>query len=122
MIDKLPDLVNCNARLVHRGRFLNTAFLVEIGDAQHVIEIRAGRIAALSSGHLVMPRWTFGLRAPRDVWDRFWQPLPPPGFHDLFAMMKSGQMRIEGDLYPFMSNLLYFKDVMAAPRPREATL
>jgi len=28
-------------------------------------------------------------------------------------------MRIEGDLHPFMANLLYFKEVIAAPR-REA--
>jgi hypothetical protein len=25
-------------------------------------------------------------------------------------------MRVEGDIHPFMSNLLYFKDVIAAPR------
>jgi hypothetical protein len=25
-------------------------------------------------------------------------------------------MRVEGDLHPFMTNLLYFKDVIAAPR------
>jgi len=28
-------------------------------------------------------------------------------------------MQIEGDLHPFMANLLYFKDVIASPR-REA--
>ena len=31
-------------------------------------------------------------------------------------MLKLGHLRMEGDLYPLMSNLLYFKDVLAAVR------
>jgi hypothetical protein len=27
-------------------------------------------------------------------------------------------MRVEGDIHPFMANLLYFKDVIAAPRQK----
>jgi hypothetical protein len=27
---------------------------------------------------------------------------------------------VEGDLHPFMANLLYFKDVLAAPRKENA--
>lgn len=30
-------------------------------------------------------------------------------------------MRIEGDLHPFMANLLYFKEVIAAPRRETAS-
>ncbi len=119
MIDRLADRVNADERLVARGRYVDTAFLMEIGDAQHLVHIRAGRVAAVTSGPLVMPRWTFALRAAPQVWERFWLPLPPPGYHDLFAMMKRRELRIEGDLYPFMSNLLYFKAVLAAPRRAE---
>jgi hypothetical protein len=65
------------------------------------------------------------LRAPREAWQTFWQKLPPPGFNDLFALFKRGLLRIEGDLHPFMANLLYFKDVLATPRrdgaPRQAS-
>ncbi len=32
MIEKLPDLVNGDARLVWRGRFLTVDFLVEVGE------------------------------------------------------------------------------------------
>ena len=42
--------------------------------------------------------------------------MPPPHFHDLFALAKRGEFRIEGDFYPLMSNLLYLKAVLAAPR------
>jgi hypothetical protein len=53
------------------------------------------------------------------VWDKFWQPLPPLGYTDIFALVKQKLMQVEGNLHPFMANLLYFKDVIAAPR-REA--
>ena len=34
----------------------------------------------------------------------------------MFALVKKKLLRIEGDLHPFMSNLLYFKGVLAAAR------
>ena len=42
--------------------------------------------------------------------------MPRPGFHDLFAMTKSGRASIDGNLQPLMANLRYFKEVLAAPR------
>lgn len=44
------------------------------------------------------------------------EPVPKPGWHDLFALCKRGAMRIEGGLHPFMANLQYFKDLVALPR------
>ena len=44
--------------------------------------------------------------------------MPPPGFHDLIAMLKVRALRIEGDQHPFMANLRYFKDLLALPRAR----
>ena len=116
MIEKIPELVNADASLVRRGRFLNTTFLVEIGDAGYLIRIVEGRVAPVTPGPFITPNYSFALRAPRQAWETFWQKLPPPGFNDIFALFKRGQLRIEGDLHPFMANLLYIKDVLAAPR------
>jgi hypothetical protein len=117
-MEKLAALVNADERLVQRGRYVDTRFLVEVGDTAWLIAIRSGRIAAVERGPFVMPSWVFALRAPREAWERFWQPQPPPGWHDLFALLKRRALRIEGDLHPFMANLLYFKDVLASLRPR----
>jgi hypothetical protein len=46
----------------------------------------------------------------------FWKKVPAPGHNDIFALFKRGKLTIEGDLHPFMANLLYVKDVLAAPR------
>ena len=59
---------------------------------------------------LVLPE----VGASRDSWEKLWSPTPLPGFTDVFALVKKKLLRIEGDLHPFMSNLLYFKGVLAA--------
>lgn len=116
----LPELVNANERLVHRGRFLTAVMRLDIGADAYLISIDRGRIAEVRKGPFVMPFWTFGLSCPADALARFWQPLPPPGFHDLFALLRRGDLTLSGNLQPFMANLLYIKDVMASLRsPKE---
>ena len=120
MMEELAQRVNANDRLVWRGRFVDTTFLVEVGDIPWLVKISAGRVTSVTRGPLVMPAWTFALRASRETWEQYWQASPAPGFHDLFALVKRRALRMEGNLHPLMSNLLYFKDVMAALRPSEA--
>jgi hypothetical protein len=116
MIEKLPDLVNGDAALVRRGRTLTVDVLIEIGAAPYYLSIAAGRIARIERGPLLTRSWSFAIRGSEHAWRQFWLPMPPPHFHDLFALAKRGEFRIEGDFYPLMSNLLYFKDVLSAPR------
>jgi hypothetical protein len=112
----LPDLVNGNAALVRRGRYLTVTFLVESGGVEFLVRVVEGRIVAVETGPFLMRSWTFALRASDEAWQRFWEAVPAPGFHDLFAMKKLGVARIEGDLVPLMANLRYVKEVVAAPR------
>jgi hypothetical protein len=115
-IERLAEAANANAWLVHRGRHLDVVFLVEVGPAQYLISIHRGRIESIDKGPLVMPRWTFALRGSEEAWATFWKSVPPPGFHDLIALLKVRALRIEGDQHPFMANLRYFKDLLALPR------
>jgi hypothetical protein len=115
-LESLPNLVNGNARLIKRGRFLTLELQIGLGSAPYHLVIERGRIAALERGpHLLRP-WRFAIRAGEEVWRRFWQAVPAPQDHDIFAFFKRGELTIEGDLQPFMANLFYFKDVLAAPR------
>ena len=116
MLDDLAERVNANAALVRRGRFLHTDFLIEVGDRPFHIRVRAGRIAEVREGAALMRPWRFAIRAPADAWQAFWQARPRPGYHDIFAMTKSGDAVIEGDLAPLMANLRYIKEVIAPPR------
>ncbi len=115
-IENLPGLANGDAWLVHRGRFLETTFLLGIGGVAYLVRINRGRVDAVERGPFVMPRWTFALRGSQEAWSTFWRPLPPPGFHDLIAMIKTRSLTLEGDQHPFFANLRYFKELLALPR------
>lgn len=116
MVDRLPDLVNADETLLRRGRHLTTDVMIEIDDQSHFITIEHGRVVAMQRGPAIMKSWSFAVRGSGEAWDKFWQPLPPPNFHDIFALAKLGAFRIEGDFRPLITNLLYFKALLAAPR------
>ena len=120
MIETIPKHVNADANLVRRGRFIDTTFMIAIDDVNYLLRIEGGRVTKVTPGPFITPDFSFALRASRAVWEKFWQPLPPLGFTDIFALVKQKLMRVEGDIHPFMSNLLYFKDVIAAPRKEAA--
>jgi hypothetical protein len=120
MIDKIASVVNADAGLIRRGRFVDTTFLIAIDEVYTLIRVQEGRITKVSPGPFITPDYSFALRASREVWEKFWQPLPPLGFTDIFALVKQKLMRVEGNIHPFMANLLYFKDVIAAPRKEAA--
>lgn len=115
-LESLPGLVNGDPWLVHRGRFLSVEMLIGLGRVPYHLTIEQGRIAGLERGPQPLRSWRFAIRGAEEAWRRFWRALPAPQEHDIFALAKRGEMTIEGDLYPLMANLLYFKDVLAAPR------
>jgi hypothetical protein len=116
MVERIPDLVNGDASLLRRGRYLNADIMIEIGAQPYYLSIEHGRVSALQRGPLVMRSWSFAVRGSEKAWQTFWQPFPPPNFHDIFALAKLGEFRIEGDYQPLLTNLLYFKALLAAPR------
>jgi len=120
MLERLAEIVNGNEDLVRRGRYFSDTFMLEVGETQYLIEVLQGRIESVELGPFVMRSWTFALRATEDVWQRFWQQLPKPGYHDIFALLRHNRIVLDGDLQPMMANLLYVKEVIAAPRKLKA--
>lgn len=119
MIERLKELVNKNDRLVQKGNRIDEVVLVGVGSETYRVTIRRGAIDSVEKGPFVMPSYTFGIFAPKEEWELFWSPTPPPGSHDLFALLKRRKLRLEGDLHCFMANLFYFKEVFASLRARE---
>ena len=116
MLERLAEIVNGNEDLVRRGRYFSDTFMLEVGETQYLIEVLQGRIESVELGPFVMRSWTFALRATEDVWQRFWENLPKPGYHDIFALLRHNRIVLDGELQPMMANLLYVKEVIAAPR------
>ena len=115
MLESLADTVNADEALVRRGRYVHATMLWGLGDERYAVRIDGGRVVSVDRPH-VMGTWTFAVRAPLAEWRQFWLADPPPGSHDLFALLRRQVAVVEGDLHPFMANLMYFKGVLAAPR------
>ncbi|MEC9433976.1 MAG: hypothetical protein VYD87_13825 [Pseudomonadota bacterium] len=106
--------------LAKRGRALDARMMLRAGTAETLVTIRAGAVILVEEGPFVMPSWDFAISAPAEDWALFLRPVPPPGSHDLMALLRRGAMRFEGDLHPLMSNLLYVKLLLASLRPAPA--
>ena len=61
-IERLAAAANGDAWLVHRGRHLDTTFLLGVGDTDYLVRIHRGRVEAVDKGPFVQPRWTFALQ------------------------------------------------------------
>jgi hypothetical protein len=113
---KIPTWLERSEALVARGRFLDCDCLLGPVEQPFHVAIRAGRIVDLTPAPVLMRSWRFSYRATSLAWAQHWQPMPRPGWHDLLALTKRGEAALEGDIHPFMTNLQYFKDVLALPR------
>src|SRR5574341_581758 len=116
MIEGLARLVNDNPTIVRWGRRMNETFMVEVGDTQYLIEVQDGLIRAVGKGPFTQRSWRFAIRGKRDAWEKFWQKTPAPGWHDLFGLLRRGEVAFEGDQRVLMAYLMYVKLVLAAPR------
>jgi hypothetical protein len=116
LLDRVAELVNGDPAIVRWGRHLNDTFMVEVGDQQYLVAVHAGRIESVAKGPFVMRSWRFAIRARRECWEKFWAKVPAPGWHDLFALLRRGDIVFEGDQRVLMAHLLYVKLVLAAPR------
>jgi hypothetical protein len=114
--EQIPGLFERDPDLVRRGAWFDTRFQVGIGSIPFDVTVQAGRIVSIERGPLLMRSWRFAIRGSAEAWRRHWQPVPEPGWHDLFALSKRGVLRMEGDLWPLVANLQYVKDLVALPR------
>jgi len=115
----LPGRVNADRALLRRGRFLSTKYHLAIGAEDFLVRIVDGRVTAIERGPLVTPSWVFEIAADAAAWDRFCEARPPPGHHDLFALLRRKELRLAGNLQPLMAHLQYFKEVLARLRRTE---
>ena len=116
MIERLAELVNGDPAIVRWGREMNETFMLEAGETQYLVTVRAGRIEKVEQGPFVMRSCRFAIRATKECWLQFLRSPPAPGWHDLFALLRRGEVKFEGDLRVMMAYLLYLKLALATLR------
>ena len=115
-LETLQDRAAGDALLARFGQDLDCALLVGDGDTDWLVRIERGAVTRVTRGPLIMPRTDLRLRAASEAWARFLEPVPPPGYHDLFALRRYKRLQIEGDIRLMSAYLFYFKQLFALLR------
>jgi hypothetical protein len=108
----LPNRVNGDLALVRRGRFLEASCLFVVGEREFRLRVSDGRVVETVAGPFVTPSADFAVIGAEAVWERMLAAEPVPGDHDILAFVKRREVRLAGDLHPFMSRLLYWKALL----------
>lgn len=112
----MQQRLNATPHLLRLGRLFCETVLIEVEDQSFYLEFRAGRLVSVTPGPSTKTPWRFALRTDRAALEAFWEPLPKPGFHDIFGLVKIGRGRIDGDILTLVKNLRFFKEFMALGR------
>ena len=115
-IERLPELLDADAGFAFRAREMTLDFALASGPDRFYVSVRAGRLDAVDRGSQILRTAALAFAAEPDVWLAHWRPVPSPGEHDLFALVKDERLSIEGDMRVLIRHLQNFKDILAAPR------
>lgn len=119
MFNKLTESVGPESPIAKKAELLHTRVMLHYGKIDYLISIKEGVVLSVEPGPHVMPSYDFSFTATSEEWDKFFLTTPPPGSHDIMAMLRRGEMRFDGNLHPLMSNLMYFKQLLASLRLQE---
>lgn len=122
MIDTLgliKDRLDQSPHLLRLGRLFSETVLIEVGKDEFYLTFDKGHLVSVVQGPSRKTPWCFALRTDAAALTKFWEPLPEPGFHDIFGLVKIGRGRVDGDILSLVKNLRFFKEIMAIPRTQK---
>lgn len=121
MLEKFRALaaaLDTQPHLLRLGQLFSETVLLQVGDDEYYLTFEKGRVTQIDAGPSRKTPWRFALRTDAQALEAFWQPLPEPGFHDVFGLVKIGRARIDGDILVLVKNLRFFKEFLALGRPQ----
>ncbi len=119
-IEGLPARLEARPHLLRLGRLVCETVLVKVDGAEHYLFFERGHLTEVRPGPSRKIPYRFALVTDGDAIERFWQPIPEPGFHDIFGLVKIGRAEIVGDILALVKSLRFFKEVLALPREGRA--
>jgi hypothetical protein len=101
------DAVNGDAAFSYIGRNFTADFLLGIDGQEYVVSVRDGHLDRITDEVGIETPWSFGLRAPRESWEKFTDKVPPPMYNDIWAMAHPlhGRLQMDGDVKVLWQNL-----------------
>ncbi|MBO6638779.1 MAG: hypothetical protein JJ920_07725 [Roseitalea sp.] len=119
MLTKLKHMqsaLNGTRHLLRLGRLFSETVQLRIDGEEYYLVFEKGALVDIAQGPSRKTPYRFALVTDAEALERFWQPRPDPGFHDVFGLVKIGRGRIEGDILVLVKNLRFFKAFMMLGR------
>ncbi|MFZ5965153.1 hypothetical protein ACOXXX_19595 [Thalassococcus sp. BH17M4-6] len=113
---QLQQALDAQPHIQRLGRLFSETVLIEVGGDEYYLTFEKGHLVSVTEGPSRKTPWRFALRTDADALEKFWKARPEPGFHDIFALVKIGRGRIDGDILSLVKNLRFMKEVLALPR------
>ena len=119
ILERMRLALAARPHLLRLGALFSKTVLLEVDGAEFFLFFEKGVLEKIVDGPSRCTAWCFAFRTDRAALDEFWKPLPEPGFHDIFGLVKIGRGRIDGDILTLVRNLRFFKEFMALAREEE---
>jgi len=104
--EALRAAVARDAELAVTGRWCTLDLALVSGEETVLLRVEGGKIAEVIPEPDIGASWSVTLRATREDWLTFLQPVPPPFYQDLLAMnSRVPSFAIEGDRKVFVRHL-----------------
>ena len=113
MFEAFRNLVNTDPALARLGRYYSVAFTVLLEEQAWRFDVRNGELASLT--HVAQGADTdavFTLTIDPKSWEAFGTQTPPPGYHDISAMIEHRHARLSGDYLPWLANMTFVKGLI----------
>ena len=120
MFDAFRKVVNADPTLSRLGRYYSVHFTLTIDQQAWHFDIQDGALVSLSTESDNVA--AFILSVDAKSWEQFGMTTPPPGYHDISAMLDQRHVRLHGDLYPWLANMTFVKGVIRHLRRHYETL
>ena len=90
-LEAMREAHNRLPHLARLGALFSETVLIEIDGEEFYLHFEKGRILAVEAGPSRKTPWRFGFRTDAAALAAFWEPVPKPGFHDIFGLVKIGR-------------------------------
>jgi hypothetical protein len=116
-VDDIMRRVNDDPEFKLTARFWYCDIRFVIGDEPYFMRIENGKVAAFTQGTNGFDPYTINISGPVDVWERMFEAIPKPFYHDWFAASFHHEFEFGGDLetaYAYYYALRRIKAIMGA--------
>ena len=116
-VDDITERLNTDAEFLLTARFWYCDIRFVIGVEQYFMHIENGKVGSFTHGTNGFDPYTINLGGPEDVWERMFEEIPKPYYHDWFAASFHHEFEFGGDLesaYAYYYALRRIKAMMGA--------